>query len=103
MDRIIDNDAREPDGSVDRDPERYALDAPRAYEIATLRERIDAASQDHPTFSEFLDRLERQGIRTVPSFQKSGRLNGMSYEYNGGRYRGSDLGRGYTASGLQKS
>jgi hypothetical protein len=103
MDRSIDNDARGPDERVDRDPERHALDAPRAYEIAALRERIDAASKDQPTFSVFLDRLERQGIRPVPSLQKSGRLNGMSYENNGVRYRGSELGRGYTASGLQKA
>jgi hypothetical protein len=52
--------------------------------------------------SELMDRLERAGIRAVPSVQTSGRLNGISYVVEGTLIRGSDLGRAYTASGLQK-
>ena len=49
-----------------------------------------------------LARLEAAGIRAVPSLQKSGRLNGMSYDAAGRRVKGSDLGRAYTALGLVK-
>jgi hypothetical protein len=107
VDRSIDNDAREPDERTDirpaHVPEREAREAPRPYEVARLREQIDSVTTDQPSFSDLFERLQQLGIRPVPSLQKSGRLNGMSYEWNGIRYRGSELGRGYTAAGLQKS
>jgi DNA-binding MarR family transcriptional regulator len=52
--------------------------------------------------SELIDRLKIAGIRAVPSIQKSGRLNGMSYVIDGMLIKGSDLGRAYTAQGLQR-
>ena len=58
-------------------------------------------TEDRPSMSELIDRLERAGVRAVPSLQKSGRLNGMSYDVNGIRIKGSQLGRTYTAAGLQ--
>src|SRR5262249_4450170 len=107
MDRSIDNDPREPDERTDleqdRPVEQDAPVIPRPYEIAQLRERIDYVTRDHRTLSELLDRLGKIGIRPVPSIQKNGRLNGMSYEWTGVRYRGSEVGRGYTASGLKKA
>ena len=103
MDRFIDDDLRQPN---EIDHERaigsHSSDSPRPYDIARLREQIDSATKDRPTLSELVDRLAWLGIHVVPSYQKSGRLNGMSYESNGWRYRGSELGRGYTASGLQR-
>src|SRR5262249_27669248 len=69
---------------------------------ARLRDQIDSVTQDRPTFTQFVERLKEHGIQAVPSVQKSGRLNGMSYEVNGTRIKGSDLGRGYTARGLEK-
>jgi len=103
MDRFIDDNLREPN-EIDRERAAgsHAPDLPRSYDIARLREQIDSATKDRPTLSELVDRLARLGIHVVPSYQKSGRLNGMSYESNGWRYRGSELGRGYTASGLQR-
>ena len=108
MDRSVDSDVRQPDDwTPSRDPERHDSErAPIEQErqsLALLRERIDAAAKDNPTFAEFLDRLERSGVRAIPSVQRSGRLNGMTYELNGTRVRGSDLGRSYTAQGLQKT
>src|SRR5262249_23605237 len=107
MDRSVDNDPRESDERTDirenQAPERDAREAARPYEIARLRQQIDSVTKDQPNYSELLERLERLGIRPVPSLQKSGRLNGMSYELDGIRYRGSELGRAYTAAGLQKS
>ncbi|HWB83484.1 MAG TPA: hypothetical protein VG675_05060 [Bryobacteraceae bacterium] len=70
-------------------------------EARRLREAIDRAATDRPGFAEFRDRLEREGIRAVPSVQSSGRLNGMVYEVGGQRIKGSSLGRAYTAYGLR--
>lgn len=69
---------------------------------AQLLEAIDRASAEKPTMSEFVERLEKDGVRAVPNYQSSGKLNGMSYELEGVRVRGSDLGRAYTAKGLQE-
>ena len=69
---------------------------------AQLLEAIDRASADKPTMSEFVERLEKDGVRAVPNYQSSGKLNGMSYELEGVRVKGSDLGRAYTAKGLQE-
>jgi len=110
MSRSIEPDEREPyqpawlDDAGDRNTparrDERAMPAPA--DIATLRATIDRATEGRPTFSEFLGRLDAAGIRAVPSFQKNGRLNGMSYALNGRRVKGSDLGRAYTAHGLQQ-
>jgi hypothetical protein len=95
MSRSIEPGPREPE----RGPSGRRQDDPRP----GLREIIDRSSQDQPTVSELIARLEQAGIRVVPSLQKSGRLNGMSYVVNGRLIKGSDVGRAYTAQGLQKS
>lgn len=68
-----------------------------------VREAIDRAAADRPTMTELINRLEQAGVRMMPSLQKSGRLNGMSYAVDGTIFKGSDLGRAYTAQGLQKN
>src|SRR5579871_1286445 len=70
------------------------------FDLVDLRERIDDAVKGSPTVEEFFDRLEKAGVRPIPSMQSSGRWNGISYEFAGVRVKGSDLGRAYTASGL---
>jgi len=91
MRRPIEPDGRDPAEPPDRpDPRPH------------LQETIDRAAKDQPTMSELIDRLEKADVRIVPSIQKSGRLNGMSYVIDGVLIRGSDLGRHYTAQGLQK-
>lgn len=84
MSRSIEPDGREPD--------------PRP----RLQEAIDRAAQGQPSMSELIERLKIAGIQVVPSIQKSGRLNGMSYVIDGTLVKGSELGRSYTAQGLQK-
>jgi len=106
MSRAIEQDGRPPDPKRTSNPgsDRSGRnDGARSDTIPRLRETIDRVAQDRPTMSELIDRLERAGIRAIPSIQKSGRLNGMSYKVNGAVVRGSDLGRAYTAEGLQKS
>lgn len=91
MNRSIEPNGREPAERPDRSDPR-----------TRLQEAIASAAQGQPTVTELIDRLEKAGIRAVPSIQKSGRLNGMSYVMDGVLVKGSDLGRSYTAQGLQK-
>jgi hypothetical protein len=86
-----------------RQPERLTSDRRQDDPLPRLRETIERVTQDRPSMSELINRLEQAGIRAVPSIQKSGRLNGMSYAVDGTLIKGSDLGRAYTAQGLQKS
>jgi hypothetical protein len=104
MDRSIDIDSREKDARVERGERGRDVAAPdRATEdYARLRKEIDSVARDHPTFPQFVQHLEQRGVRVVPSVQKSGRLNGLSYEVNGTRIKGSDLGRKYTPRSLEK-
>ncbi len=67
-----------------------------------LAEAIERIARSRPTMSQFIERLNKEGIRAIPSIQSSGRLNGMAYEKDGLRVTGSELGRAYTAVGLQK-
>jgi hypothetical protein len=96
---------------VERMPDERTIDRPtqdrdipihRARAMAQLRHEIDSAAKDRPSYSELIDRLQNAGITCVPSIQKSGRLNGMSYDCRGARFKGSELGRAYTAAGLSK-
>jgi hypothetical protein len=66
-----------------------------------LAEIIDRESAGKPSMSEFIGRLESQGVAVLPSIQSSGRLNGVSYRFEGTTLNGSAIGRAYTASGLQ--
>jgi hypothetical protein len=61
---------------------------------------IDQAAEGAPNFSVFFQRLEVRGVTPIPSVNVRG-LNGISYEFRGSILRGSDVGRAYTAHGLQ--
>src|SRR5438067_593011 len=98
MSRSIERDVRErdertPSRSDGHDKNRCEPREPSAArqrnDVARLRDTINRVAQDRPTMPELIDRLERYGIRAVPNLQKSGRLNGMSYEVNGVRIKGS--------------
>src|SRR3954447_2590640 len=62
---------------------------------------IEEAAGGKPTFAQFLERLRARGVEAVPSVNARG-LNGMSYVFSGATVKGSDLGRAYTAKGLQQ-
>jgi DNA-binding MarR family transcriptional regulator len=72
------------------------------YKLDRLAETISRIASTKPTMSQLIEQLEREGIKSVPSIQSGGRLNGMSYEFDGVRINGSTLGRAYTAQGLQR-
>ena len=111
MNRSIESDGREPTSQEPPQPalERHVREHQREQrhdhaplDVGALRTAIDRAADGQPTFAEFFTRLEAAAIQPVPNLQKSGRLNGMSYETGGKRIKGSDLGRAYTARGLEK-
>ncbi len=87
-----------------RRPHRIRAHADRAGPrfAAEVVDVIDAAAADKPSMSEFIRRLEERGVQPLPSIQSSGRLNGMSYRSDGIVFNGSQLGRAYTAQGLQE-
>lgn len=63
----------------------------------------DAAAQDCHSYTDYQARLEAVGVELVPVAQLGGaKLSGLSYRLDGVLMKGSDLGKGYTASGIQK-
>lgn len=75
---------------------------PDAAWLARLQELIRESAAGAPTATEFAERLLIQGARLVAQASRSGRVSGVSYEYEGHVVKGSVLGPAYTWSGLQK-
>lgn len=68
-----------------------------------LQQLCDGAAKDCQSMSQYIDRLECVGVEVVPVLQLEGeKLSGLSYKLDGVMMKGSDLGRGYTPSGLKK-
>ena len=69
-----------------------------------LQQLCDAAAKDCRSFTEYQERLEASGVELVPVVQLEGsKLSGLSYRLDGGAtMKGSDLGKGYSPSGLAK-
>ncbi len=67
-----------------------------------LQEILDQETTHSSTMSIFANNLGRRGVKVIPNMAANGRISGISFELNGEIMKGSDLGRGYTFSGLQK-
>jgi len=68
-----------------------------------LQQLCDAATKDCKSFTEYQERLEAAGVELVPVVQLEGaKLSGLSYRLDGVMMKGSDLGKGYAAAGIQK-
>lgn len=68
-----------------------------------LQQLCDAASKDCRSFTDYVERLESLGVEVLPVVQQGGqRLTGLSYSLEGVSLKGSDLGKGFTAAGIQK-
>ncbi len=68
-----------------------------------LQKLCDGAAKDCPDFTTYQERLEAVGVELVPVAQMGGaKLSGLSYRLDGVTMKGSDLGKGYTAAGIQK-
>jgi hypothetical protein len=68
-----------------------------------LQRLLDEALKDKPAVAELAERLEAAGIGVRANLASTGRMNGFSFELEGVAFKGSDLGKGYTWSGLQKA
>lgn len=68
-----------------------------------LQELCDAAAKDCESFTTYAERLEAAGVELVPVAQLGGaKLSGLSYRLDGVTMKGSDLGKAYSPSGLEK-
>lgn len=70
---------------------------------AKLQQIVGEAAAQGGTFTQFHERLSAAGVEIVPVAQQGGeRIAGLSYRLDGTVMKGSDLGRGFTAAGVQK-
>lgn len=68
-----------------------------------LQDKVGAAIAGGATIKEFVERLHASGVNVRPNLASTGKMNGFSFELGGVAMKGSDLGKAYTFSGLQKS
>src|SRR5690554_5033687 len=62
----------------------------------------EALSAGDLTAVQFAETLELSGVEVKANLASTGRLNGFSFSLDGVAFKGSNLGKGYTWSGLQK-
>ncbi|NQE35969.1 relaxase/mobilization nuclease domain-containing protein [Microcoleus asticus] len=67
-----------------------------------LQDLIDEATQDNPSMPEFVERLQQQAVEVQVTLTGIGFSQGISYNLDGVALSGTQLGRAYTFSGLQK-
>ena len=67
-----------------------------------LQDLIDEVTQDNPTMPEFVERLQQQGVEVQVGLTQTGFSKGISYNLDGVALSGTQLGKAYTFSGLQK-
>lgn len=67
-----------------------------------LQDLIDEVTQDKPTMPEFVEGLQQQGVEVQVKTTQSELSQGISYKIDGVAFSGSQLGKAYTFSGLQK-
>jgi len=67
-----------------------------------LQDLIDEVTQDNPSMPEFVERLQQQGVEVQVTQTGIGFSKGISYNLDGVALSGTQLGKAYTFSGLQK-
>lgn len=68
-----------------------------------LQELVAAALSGKPSFPTFWHRLLDAGVTPIPSIATTGRVSGISFQYEQGLpMKGSDLGKGYSWPALAK-
>jgi len=65
-----------------------------------LQDALSQAIKDGPSIRQFVERLEAADITVIPNVTASGKMSGFAFEFNGIRFKGSDLGKAYTWNGL---
>jgi len=67
-----------------------------------LQDLIDEVTQDNPSMPKFVERLQQQGVEVQVTQTGIGFSKGISYNLDGVALSGTQLGKAYTFSGLQK-
>jgi len=69
-----------------------------------LQDLIDEVTQDNPSMPEFVERLQQEGVEVQVGLTRTGIgfSKGISYKLDGVALSGTQLGKAYTFSGLQK-
>ncbi len=69
-----------------------------------LQDLIDQTTSEFPnqTMPDFIARLKEKGVETRISLTKGEAVKGISYEFSGMAFSGTQLGKAYTFPGLQK-
>jgi hypothetical protein len=67
-----------------------------------LQDLIDEVTQDNPSMPEFVERLQQQAVEVQVGLTRTGFSKGISYNLDGVALSGTQLGKAYTFSGLQK-
>jgi len=67
-----------------------------------LQDLIDEVTQDNPSMPKFVERLQEQGVEVQVTLTGSDFSKGISYNLDGVALSGTQLGKAYTFSGLQK-
>lgn len=69
-----------------------------------LQDLIDEVTQDNPSMPEFVERLQQQAVEVQVGLTRTGIgfSQGISYNLDGVALSGTQLGKAYTFSGLQK-
>lgn len=67
-----------------------------------LQDLIDEVTQDNLSMPEFVERLQQQGVEVQVTLTGIGFSKGISYNLDGVAFSGTQLGKAYTFSGLQK-
>lgn len=67
-----------------------------------LQDLIDEVTQDKPTMPELVDQLQQQGVEVQVRLTRTGLSKGISYKLGRVAFSGTQLGKAYTFSGLQK-
>lgn len=67
-----------------------------------IQAALDRALSDRPNVMGLMDRLEAAGISVRVNMASTGRISGVSFEYQGAAFKGSNLGKQYTWNQLQK-
>jgi len=67
-----------------------------------LQDLIDQVTQDNPSMPEFVERLQQQGVEVQVGLTRTGFSKGISYNLDGVALSGTQLGKAYSFSGLQK-
>ena len=91
-----------PERGPTRGEDRMARDRSLVSEKERLKGVIREAVRDRPTATEFVRRLEAQGVQVRPNIARTGHVSGISFRLDRVAVKGSQLGRAYTWQGLQR-